>query len=169
MADREASPPVHGRWQFGLAQMLAAVTGIAVVFGVFRWADWSFSAAAVCLVLVAPATLLPSRARRSLLVILLCTYLPYAWLLGGYPWHDYRWSWIGMWPILPGLVPGAYFFHAGPYAYLEFPSMALASVLFVALGTAVAARGRWWLAGTAIAVLAVSLLNAWLAYAAYRA
>lgn len=149
--------------------MLTAVTGIAVVLGLFRWAEWSLIAAAVCIVLVGLATFLAPRSRRSLCVIVLCTYLPYAWLLAGYPWNDYRWSWIGMWPVLPGLVPSAYLFHTAGYGYLEFPCMALASVLFVGVGTAVAARGKWVMVATACVVLAVSIANAWLAYAVFRA
>lgn len=147
--------------------MLAAVTGIAVVLGLFHWARWSLSAAAVCVVLVGLASFLAPRARRALLIILLCTYLPYAWLLGDYRWDGYRWGWIGMWPILPGLVPGMYFLHG--YGNLEFPCMALASVLFVAIATAAAARRGWVRLVTAAVVLAVSIANAWLAYAVYRA
>lgn len=44
-----------------------------------------------------------------LLLVLLAVYLPYAWLLWiDYPWNSYRWSWIKIWPLLPGIVGSAF-------------------------------------------------------------
>jgi hypothetical protein len=122
----------------------------------------------VCLALVVLAGVLPQRMRTPYYVILLCAYAPYAWLLAEYPWRDYRWGWIGMWPVLPGLVPGAYFFHATNDA-LEFGTMAAAAVTLALVATWIAARGRWFLATTTVIVLVLSILNSALAYALYRA
>src|SRR4051812_46441592 len=43
------------------------------------------------------------------LVTLACLYLPFAWVLGDYPWDSYRWQWVKLWPVLPGLVAGLLF------------------------------------------------------------
>jgi hypothetical protein len=60
-----------------------------------------------------PATLpglLRHRRRRrwiaSLAIMFLALYAPYSWLLWiNYPWSEYRWLWIKMWPGLPMILP----------------------------------------------------------------
>ncbi len=38
-------------------------------------------------------------------MVLLSLYAPYSWLLLiDHPWDSYRWHWIRMWPVLPGLL-----------------------------------------------------------------
>ena len=40
-----------------------------------------------------------------ILLVLVCLYAPYAWLvLIDYPWDGYRWHWIKMWLVLPGIL-----------------------------------------------------------------
>ena len=48
---------------------------------------------------------LNDRATARILLVLFCLYAPYAWLvLIDYPWDSYRWQWIKMWPVLPGIL-----------------------------------------------------------------
>src|SRR3954452_18627642 len=45
------------------------------------------------------------RALSRVALALACLYAPYAWLvLIDHPWDSYRWHWIRMWPVLPGLL-----------------------------------------------------------------
>jgi hypothetical protein len=156
-----------GWLQFSLRRLLVIVTLSGVVLAVRGWAGWPVSSAAVCLALVVAAGVLTQRMRTPYYVILLCAYAPYAWLLAG-PWRDYHLGWIGMWPVLPGLIPGAYFFHATNDA-LEFGTMACVAVAVVLLATWIAARGRRSLVATALILLALSIVNSAIAYALYRA
>jgi hypothetical protein len=155
-------------FQYRLRNLLVAVIAAAILLALFDWRHWPIASAVVCAVYVSLALVFKQKRRLVLLAILYCAYSPYLWLLSGYPWDDYRWGWIGMWPVLPGLLPGAYFFHATNET-LEMACMGLAAVLFVAIATAVAARGKWFLVGTSLVVLALSILNSIGAYAAFRA
>jgi len=54
--------------------------------------------------------LLRRRGRRRWIValasLLLVLYAPYSWLLWiDYPWSEYRWLWIKLWPGLPMMLP----------------------------------------------------------------
>lgn len=66
-------------------------------------------------------------------------YAPYAWLLTiDYLWSSYRWSWIRMWPVLPGLLPASWVTNAEPARWV----LAIASVVaLVGLMTWLAIRG----------------------------
>ena len=45
---------------------------------------------------------------RALIVTHLGLFLPSAWpVLIDHPWDSYRWTWVRLWPILPGFLPGA--------------------------------------------------------------
>src|ERR1700761_7892938 len=69
----------------------------------------------------------------SYAVTLACVYLPYAWLvLIDYPWNSYRWTWVKLWPILPGLLAGM-FFH--PNDAVEFLVDGVATLALVLLFT----------------------------------
>jgi hypothetical protein len=172
--DRTAPPssapiPLFPRpYQFTLRKFLVALTASTVLLAFFDWRAWHVGSAAVLIALFLLTIFLPRRPRRALVAILVCTYAPYAWLLADYPWSDYRWGWIGMGPLLPGLLPGAYFFHATNDT-LEFATMALCTLLFIALALAIASGRRWLLAATAAVVLLLSLANSWIAYALFRA
>jgi hypothetical protein len=51
------------------------------------------------------------RVRLSLGIVAASLYLPFSWLLvTETDWHAYQRSWIKLWPILPGLMPGALLF-----------------------------------------------------------
>jgi|GEM_PF-2497090 len=96
-----------------------------------------------------------------------CLWLPFSWLMlmsGG--WSDYRVSWLKMWPFLPGLVPGAYFFHASSEA-LEFLTMAVSTLVLSSTLIWIGCRGWKWLVGAALVALLTSIPTACIAYALY--
>jgi hypothetical protein len=90
-----------------------------------------------------------------------CLYLPFAWVVWDYPWDDYRWSWIKLWPVLPGLV-------AGIFVHPNVDLMGLVSgttaLLLVALFTRLGASGRAALIGVNAIVLIGAGLESWIAY-----
>src|SRR5215216_1814008 len=80
-----------------------------------------------------------------LALTLACLYLPYAWLVtGGPPWHDYRLSWIKMWPILPGIMAGILTIPSRSNA-IEFVAMGAMTVVGAGGFLLLAARSRRWL------------------------
>lgn len=94
-----------------------------------------------------------------------CLYGPYAWLvLMDYPWDSYRWAWIRMWPVLPGmpvhLLPGA---HRLPES-LGFIVMGLTTTPLFVLAALPAWQGRRWLAPVLVAVVVLSSATSWLDY-----
>jgi hypothetical protein len=117
----------------------------------------------------APRRIRPAPLWWRLGVMLASLYLPYAWLLvDPYPWSDYRWTWVKLWPILPGLVTA---FMTGPRAsnLQEFAVMGAATVLCVAGFLLLATRSRRWYPIPAVLALALSACNSWFAYAIFRA
>jgi hypothetical protein len=104
-----------------------------------------------------------------LALTLACVYLPYAWLvLGGGSWHDYRLTWIKLWPILPGLTAGLLVIPRGSNA-VEFAAMSAMTASFVGVFLLLAARSRRRVPIPTILALALSILNSCIAYAIYRA
>jgi hypothetical protein len=100
--------------------------------------------ALVLLILAGSAATLQNRHRRRgatpYFVTLACVYLPFSWLvLMDYPWDSYRWFWIKLWPILPGL-PAGMFFH--PNNSVEFFVCGIATLGLVVLPTSLGAKGR---------------------------
>ncbi len=154
--------------QFSLRRLLIAFTGAAIAMTLFDWRHWHAGSAAVLLTIVIVASFATRRMAVTTGVIVAGAYLPYAWLLGGRPWSDYEWHWIGLWPLLPGLIPGAYLFH-GVNETLEIVAMATTTIFLLTIATTLAARGRWWLVMTGIIVLALSAVNSFGVYAAFRA
>jgi hypothetical protein len=95
------------------------------------------------------------------LVTLACLYLPFAWVLGDYPWDSYRWHWVELWPVLPGLV-------AGMVVHPNDLAMNLAagatSVLLVLVFTTLGTSGRKALVVANGFALVGAGLESWLAY-----
>lgn len=95
------------------------------------------------------------------LVAVACLYLPFAWVILAYPWDDYRWHWIKLWPILPGLV-GGMFFH--PRDTLMAPVAGTVAILLVILFTAIGRKGQVALILANVIALVGATLESWLAY-----
>ena len=97
-----------------------------------------------------------------------CLYLPYAWLLkDGPPWRDYRWYWIKMWPILPGLTGGLVLHPHVSEPVLRVAMGAMAAAV-VGLFLYLAARSRWWVPIPTFVALALSIFNSWIAWGVYH-
>jgi hypothetical protein len=99
------------------------------------------------------------------LVTLACLYLPFAWVLGDYPWDSYRWHWVKLWPVLPGLVAGL-FVHRNDSAMTLV--LGATSVLLVLLFTTLGTSGRKALVVANGLALVGSGLESWLAYQLFR-
>ena len=157
----KASP---GRWQFTTRQILVTLTVVACLLGLFRWSNWPLGSTLVCCVLVAAAAILPRNARNCLLVILVCTYLPYTWSLWdefpwGHNWKGWQENPLGIWPILPALIP----LHGiRGHGSDEFVSDAVVTLIFVTIATALATKHKWLLVITVLIVCALSLFNAFI-------
>ena len=101
-------------------------------------------------------------------LVALALYLPYAWVLGGYPWDEHRLSWIRSWPVLPGLLVRSLFFHDYSHG-VELAVMGAVTGLLLLLLTFWATRGRvslWLAVGV---TLAGSAAQSFGAYNAFRA
>ncbi|MCA9016120.1 MAG: hypothetical protein KDA77_12380 [Planctomycetaceae bacterium] len=102
-------------------------------------------------------------------IILFCIYYPYSWLiLSKGTWTAYRWTWIKMWPALPGIIPRAIFFHRIPDG-LAFAGMLAISIILVALIIYLASRSNWFFAVVAPLTFILSALNSMVAYTLFRA
>jgi hypothetical protein len=97
----------------------------------------------------------------SYFVTLACLYLPFAWVVWDYPWDSYRWGWIKLWPVLPGIIAGM-FVHPSEYT-MNLVSGAVA-VFLVVLFTRLGGSGRRALLGASGIALIGSVLESWFAY-----
>jgi hypothetical protein len=109
-------------------------------------------------------TLLDSQIAR-ILMVLVCLYAPYAWLvLIDYPWDSYRWLWLKMWLVLPGilvrLIPAI---HLLP-DWMGFLIMGAVTCGIVLLSTVLAARSKRSAIIVSIIVGLLSCANSWVAH-----
>lgn len=97
-------------------------------------------------------------------------YVPHLWvfLIGDYPWSDYRWYWAKMFWQLPGMAPEALTGHQWRTEARQHFWMALFAVAIWLTTVTLARRGGYWLWGTAIAVFLLSLLCSQLEQALFR-
>jgi hypothetical protein len=100
-----------------------------------------------------------------ILLVLVCLYAPYAWLLLiDYPWDRYRWLWIKLWVALPGIlalfVPAI---HLLP-DWMGFLIMGAATCGVVAVSTVPAARNTKSAIIVSVIVGLVSCANSWISY-----
>jgi hypothetical protein len=95
---------------------------------------------------------------------------PYAWLLLiDYPWNSYRRTWVGMWPVLPGLLVHAIrAVHQQPER-VGYLAMGLVTASIVAPIALVSRRSRRAAMIVSLAVLVLSGVNSWLAYQLFLA
>lgn len=100
-----------------------------------------------------------------ILLVLVCLYAPYSWLvLMNYPWNGYRWHWVKMWPVLPGiLVHVNQTIHLLP-DWIGYLIMGVVTGLIVTLITMLAARSRRSAIIVFFIVGLVSSVNSWISY-----
>jgi hypothetical protein len=100
-----------------------------------------------------------------IVLVLVCLYAPYAWLvLIDYPWDGYRWLWIKMWLMLPGILV---LLNRGIHLlpdWAGFLIMGLVACGIVALSTFLAARSKRSAIIVSIIVGLVSSANSWISY-----
>ncbi len=102
----------------------------------------------------------------ALLVAVCVLYLPFLWiLLIDYPWDGYRFFWLKLWLILPGLLAGLPFH---PNDFREFTAMGVATLLLVGLVTWLGSFKRSWLLVLAVLALALESYTSMLAYHLFR-
>ncbi|MEC8554543.1 MAG: hypothetical protein VXZ82_05985 [Planctomycetota bacterium] len=96
-------------------------------------------------------------------------YLPYLWLfwdIGDYPWHDYRWEWIGMMLQLPGLLAEIPFH---PLDGIGFEVITCSATLVVFSSFVLLARiNLWTLIATALIAGGISTVNSAICLSLYR-
>ena len=108
---------------------------------------------------------LVERPLARILLVLGCLYAPYAWLvLIDYPWNSYRWHWIKMWPVLPGiLVHVSQTIHLLP-DWIGYLILGAVTCGMVALITILATRGKRSAVIVSIVVGLLSCANSWISY-----
>jgi hypothetical protein len=94
-------------------------------------------------------------------VTLACLYLPFLWVLWDYPWDSYRWTWVKLWPVLPGLVAGM-FVHPNDLAMVR--ASAVTAALLVTVFTKLGSTGRAGLIVTNGLALIGAALESWFVY-----
>ncbi len=111
------------------------------------------------------ARILMERRLDRILMALVCLYAPYSWLvLIDVPWDGYRWHWIKMWPVLPGILAHAsQTIHLLP-DWIGFLIMGVVTAGIVALITMLAARGKRSALIVSIIVGLLSCANSWISY-----
>ena len=101
---------------------------------------------------------------------LACLYAPYSWLLLiDSPWDSYRWHWIKMWPVLPGLlVHSIQAVHRQPDG-LGYLAMGGVTALIIAPIILSSRRSRRAALVASVVVVLLSGANAWIAYQLFLA
>jgi hypothetical protein len=119
------------------------------------------SAVAIRSLLLEPVGARPRPWAIPYFVTLACLYSPFAWVVWDYPWDGYRWGWVKLWPVLPGLVAGM-FAHPDDSAMTRISGAA--AVLLVAVFTTLGRLGRAALVVSSLVALIGSGLESWVAY-----
>jgi hypothetical protein len=111
------------------------------------------------------------RTRRSVLVMLPALYLPQLWVvwIGDYPWCDYRWHWVKMFWLLPGLIVEFYTGHAARTESWQFVWMAVFAITIWLVVVTLGRRGGRWLWVTGGLTFLLSCVAARIAEALFRA
>jgi hypothetical protein len=108
---------------------------------------------------------LTNKALARILLVMVCLYAPYSWLvLIDYPWDAYRWLWIKLWLVLPGiLVLLSRTIHLLP-DWMRLLIMGAVASGIVALSTVIAARSKRSAIMVSIIVGLLSCANSWISY-----
>lgn len=102
------------------------------------------------------------------LLVSLCLYLPFSWLLFvGNASAGYRLTWLKLWPILPGFLPGIWLLHPNDVA--EMATMGATTVALLLGLTWLGTGGRGRLTTAMGLALLVSIPSSLLALAVFRA
>jgi hypothetical protein len=102
-----------------------------------------------------------------IVAVLIAIYAPYCWLLTmDYPWSSHRWTFIKMWPILPGLLPATLIMRMNSGMMIV---AILTIVMILAAMTWAACRGWRLFLVVLTALLAISILESWCVYHLFRA
>jgi len=100
------------------------------------------------------------------MITLVCLYGPFSWLLViSYPWNGYRWFWVMLWPILPGLLAGLPFH---PRQSVEFTVMGMTTMAVIGLLTYLGTKGIFGRIASAVIALAISVPTALLSFTLFR-
>lgn len=163
---RKTTTPLLGTAmpRFTIRGLMIAVVALAMLL-----ADPRLGALLLILTGAVAAFVTRKRSRWAVpyVVTLACVYLPYSWLvLMDYPWNSYRWTWIALWPILPGL-PAGMFFH--PNDAVEFFVAGVAALALVLLFTRLGAMGRRSLIAASVVALLLEAEASFVAYQLFRA
>jgi len=170
------------RWQFSLRNLLAIIGAICVVLAALSLgqrtlgiAGWRLLAAAL---LVSAWGLHTYWIRRhaewgtlrwwhAMTQTALCLYLPFSWVaLMDYPWNSYHLHWVRILPVLPGLVPASFAFHANSTVEIWVAGIITATML-AALTWLTTKRGDDGVLSATTIALAISLPTSLLLYGAF--
>ncbi len=97
--------------------------------------------------------------------MLAVSYLPYSWILLVVTQWSEQGPWLGMWPVLPGLLVGA-IAHSQKQIAEPWFLVIMGSVTLVlrASGIALGRRGPWWMSVTVVLLRGLNLFQSWAAY-----
>lgn len=111
------------------------------------------------------ARTLLDRPIARILLVLVCLYAPYAWLvLIEHPWDSYRWLWIKVWLVLPGiLVHLIQAIHLLP-DWMGFLLMGGVTCGIVAVSMVIAARSKRSAIVVSVIIGLLSCANSWISY-----
>jgi hypothetical protein len=116
------------------------------------------------MVLIMTGTLLDRPIARILLV-LVCLYAPYAWLvLIDHPWDAYRWLWIKLWLVHTGILVLLSRTILLMPDWMGFLIMGAVTCGIVALSTVLAARSKRSAIIVSVIVGLLSCANSWFSY-----
>jgi hypothetical protein len=111
------------------------------------------------------ARTLLDRPIARILLALVCLYAPYAWLvLIDYPWDSYRWLWIKMWLVLPGILVHLIQAIHMLLDWMGFLIMGAVTCEIVAVSTVLVARSKRSAIIVSIMVGPLSCGNSWISY-----
>ena len=113
--------------------------------------------------------------RRLLLVAImmaLAFYGPYSWVLWiDYPWDEYRWHWVNMWPAMPLLLPATitlrslFAIEVDEAIAIWVTAAVCAALLYLLIR--IAAKGWSIAALVSLIVLVGSCVHSWMLYHAF--
>lgn len=152
---------------FDLKALFALITWAAISTSL--WSILTFASHVLLSIYLIVFFIGKPNTRRATLVLLPIMYLPYLWLfwdISDYPWHGYRWDWIGMILQLPGLLAEIPFH---PLDGIGFEVITcFATLVFFSSFVLLARINLWTLIATALIAGGISAVNSAICLALYR-